>query len=443
MNGRCVSPFPPPWTTPLSPSAMQTPTKSGHSTIFHFLLGPTDEILQYPVSVWKRGNYITACIRRGLREEARKAMQHSFPVPRPQDISHLPNELLFEIFEKLHPLDLYHLCQTSKDLRKLLLNGEAFSHVWKAAYENYPTLPSCPQDVSLPKWTSLLFGPDSCDMCGAEYAMTDIAFRARYCDNCMDEYYFTRSDLRRVIQTGPNYYGAALSLARSSTRSSGVNYTKHESKRFLRSDVERICQQMQKRAANMELGALAASIDSSREFGEFLEHKTHTRECNKWCRTQYTLCERVHETTTEALARRFVSHKFAKRFDPQDLFSPSVTTSLYELFLYSGVRKLRGPTFRSSLTSISKIFSDARVLRLESERTQREHARCKRIHDEFDGYMATMPARNGRVCVQRDGGPRPREKVPDVNEVVCELKRFIVTCFEDHQRDLQAANTLF
>ncbi|EDR15369.1 uncharacterized protein LACBIDRAFT_321150 [Laccaria bicolor S238N-H82] len=35
--------------------------------------------------------------------------------------------------------------------------------VWKSAFHLYDDLPTCPQDVSEPQWSSLLFGPDTCD----------------------------------------------------------------------------------------------------------------------------------------------------------------------------------------------------------------------------------------------------------------------------------------
>jgi len=68
-----------------------------------------------------------------------------------------------QIFEHLHPIDLYNLIRTSKAFRSLLLGRQATA-VWEEAFRRHPDIPSCPPDVSLPKWVSLLFGPPTCDV---------------------------------------------------------------------------------------------------------------------------------------------------------------------------------------------------------------------------------------------------------------------------------------
>jgi len=109
---------------------------------------------------------------------------------------------IVKIFERLHPIELYNLIRTTKSIRKLLLNQEAWS-IWHRSYAKHKEVPSCPSDTSYPRWTTLLFGPDDCDVsclctfddleteeniyqkCGANYAMPDFAFRAHFCESCM------------------------------------------------------------------------------------------------------------------------------------------------------------------------------------------------------------------------------------------------------------------
>ncbi|EDR15367.1 uncharacterized protein LACBIDRAFT_321148 [Laccaria bicolor S238N-H82] len=42
--------------------------------------------------------------------------------------------------------------------------SQTYRGVWKSAFRLYDDLPTCPEDVSEPQWSSLLFGPDTCDL---------------------------------------------------------------------------------------------------------------------------------------------------------------------------------------------------------------------------------------------------------------------------------------
>ncbi|EDR16014.1 uncharacterized protein LACBIDRAFT_291835 [Laccaria bicolor S238N-H82] len=75
----------------------------------------------------------------------------------------LPTDVLYGIFGWLHPVDLYHLVQSTKTFRGVILN-QTYRGVWKSAFRLYDDLPTCPEDVSEPQWSSLLFGPDTCDL---------------------------------------------------------------------------------------------------------------------------------------------------------------------------------------------------------------------------------------------------------------------------------------
>lgn len=71
--------------------------------------------------------------------------------------SYIPSQVL----EHLHPIDLYHFSQTSKILRRIIMNPPAIG-VWKTAYARHTDLPKCPPVVDEPKWTFMLFGPGIC-----------------------------------------------------------------------------------------------------------------------------------------------------------------------------------------------------------------------------------------------------------------------------------------
>ncbi|KAJ3516819.1 hypothetical protein NLJ89_g885 [Agrocybe chaxingu] len=104
-----------------------------------------------------RGNYVANHIYRQLK------VQYKNLEPRFHDLTwmfDLPTELIYEIFERLHPFDLYTFIRTTKDIRAFLLSRRA-SGVWAGSFARHPDIPSCPLDVSYPKWVSLMFGPSS------------------------------------------------------------------------------------------------------------------------------------------------------------------------------------------------------------------------------------------------------------------------------------------
>ena len=80
-----------------------------------------------------------------------------------QGVLQLPAELLFDILELAHPMDLMHLSRTSKDLRKVGLSKRS-EPVWKAAYGNYDELNTPPEDIPYPRWTAMMYDDARCDV---------------------------------------------------------------------------------------------------------------------------------------------------------------------------------------------------------------------------------------------------------------------------------------
>ena len=114
-------------------------------------------------------------------KEARKATRTCFKYKRLElsKFLALPTDVLFgvsllllllayslhsvQIFECLHPVDLYHLIQSSRTFRSIILNRR-YRGVWTSVFREHKELPSCPKGISEPQWSSLLFGPDTCDV---------------------------------------------------------------------------------------------------------------------------------------------------------------------------------------------------------------------------------------------------------------------------------------
>ena len=75
--------------------------------------------------------------------------------------SHIVLTPIFQIFSYLHPIDLYHLGLTNKATRNIIMANHGVS-LWTTVFRNDPTFPACPPDLTEPRWTALLFGPNIC-----------------------------------------------------------------------------------------------------------------------------------------------------------------------------------------------------------------------------------------------------------------------------------------
>ncbi|KAF8171119.1 hypothetical protein BJ912DRAFT_129806 [Pholiota molesta] len=98
----------------------------------------------------------------------------------------VPLDVLFEIFSHLAPLDLLRLARTTKELRKLLLHRSS-TFVWKAALSTVEGLPACPEDMSLPCWTNLVFDHHCQNCLTNNVKKCDFALRVRYCKKCAND----------------------------------------------------------------------------------------------------------------------------------------------------------------------------------------------------------------------------------------------------------------
>ncbi|KDQ07100.1 hypothetical protein BOTBODRAFT_39082 [Botryobasidium botryosum FD-172 SS1] len=95
----------------------------------------------------------------------------------------MPLDIFLEVSTHLQPVDLLHLARTSKTMRQLLMSKTS-KFAWKSARQNVPYLPECPEDLSEPQYTSLLFDRD-CHVCGTpRIQRVDFTFRARLCETC-------------------------------------------------------------------------------------------------------------------------------------------------------------------------------------------------------------------------------------------------------------------
>ncbi|RPD72985.1 hypothetical protein L226DRAFT_142501 [Lentinus tigrinus ALCF2SS1-7] len=104
------------------------------------------------------------------------------------NLQSLPLDLYFELARHLRPIDLLTLARTSKVLRAFLL-AKRNQQVWRITLYAVPLLPPCPEDMSEPLYSALLFD-NHCWVCGDDEAHSvDYFLRLRLCSWCFDEEY--------------------------------------------------------------------------------------------------------------------------------------------------------------------------------------------------------------------------------------------------------------
>ncbi|KAL1714052.1 hypothetical protein EV715DRAFT_257791, partial [Schizophyllum commune] len=99
------------------------------------------------------------------------------------------------VLSHLHPLDLLHLCRTTKLLRSVLLNRSA-AFLWRRCMANVPyhplnpgvpDVPPKPDDLNDPQWANLLYGKVGCYRCHSHIAnFVSWQTRQRLCKKCIN-----------------------------------------------------------------------------------------------------------------------------------------------------------------------------------------------------------------------------------------------------------------
>ncbi|KAF9486153.1 hypothetical protein BDN70DRAFT_870247 [Pholiota conissans] len=242
-----------------------------------------------------RGNYVKSYIFKNLRIEAKST--------RPRVTwnlealwAYFPNELISSIFGLLHPIDLYHAIQTSKTLRRFLLDRNSIS-IWKESFENHPEIPFYPDYVSAPKWASLIFGPATCDFCGRDNSLIEYALLSRRCNECMD-YHDQGSEqivtaIRPILGEFPEKMADIWRLALKTYRLSPVYYSPSLSEgnlvhpRYSISQIVEVAQVMREFLSMNRMASLDLNLSEYDVFIEFTaismqECLKHASLCNDW-----------------------------------------------------------------------------------------------------------------------------------------------------------------
>ncbi|EUC60505.1 hypothetical protein RSOL_348630 [Rhizoctonia solani AG-3 Rhs1AP] len=124
--------------------------------------------------------------RKRARRPGTKDRPHAGKAQNTILLMNLPVEVLTEVAQYVHPLDLVMLSRVNKFFRELFMDKRS-ALIWRSARENLPGLPPCPDDVSEPQYAAMLF-TKRCSTCGG-YAPREMnpVLMIRLCANCWEE----------------------------------------------------------------------------------------------------------------------------------------------------------------------------------------------------------------------------------------------------------------
>lgn len=302
----------------------------------------------------------------------------------------LPCDLILEIFGYLHPIDLYHLGQTSKALRRIVMTNNGLS-LWKVAFENLPRLPPCPPGVSEPHWVALLFGPDICGVCRRYGALVDFTFLRRFCTFCMRQNCIALKDVDHSVGE----------LVPNSDRSSGTSFPTLSSYNghlwCMRQDVLSMTETIKKFQADIERGKPGAE----QAFENFKQHiikgnvqrSSHAKLCMHWATDLYS------EMRTEACKKREdITDRIQARLVRRghllcDIENHIETLAARELLPKPKLRLTRR-VCRHILPRLEAQVNEQKIIRLERERETLLGARVLFIRKIYDEYRRTSPPKS-------------------------------------------------
>lgn len=146
-------------------------------------------------------NHITSSLSRQLRMQRLQSKGLSFTeLP----LLSLPLDIILEVLGHTHPLDLYHMSMTSKDVRRLIAS-KAASAIWNLSFSRY-AVPAPPPNASGWQWARLLFAPTMCDTCKTKIGLPIYAFGIRCCDPCRQSLFsVTTKNVRDSISETMNW----------------------------------------------------------------------------------------------------------------------------------------------------------------------------------------------------------------------------------------------
>ncbi|KAF9534603.1 hypothetical protein CPB83DRAFT_842593 [Crepidotus variabilis] len=326
---------------------------------------------------WMRGNYVASEVSRQLRIETKGRK----PFPDMQVIFRLPTEIVYEIFGHLHPIDLYSWVRTNESFREIFLSHGA-SSIWRNAFLNNPDTPSCPPQISLPRWTTLLFGPAICDECGYPDGTIDFAFNYRRCDICMGNQYWYQDSLEAnetYLSGFPVERAHLWTLVPRSYKENGLsypaNYQHDHEPRYLKMDIDQMAGNVVQMLLDPNKSAENYEEFRSQTVESIEQRMAHAKICNLWAYDIYEALFNRHNDSNPEIVDKYLQKLRNVGYHPLDI---EESTEAIRQILFDGrhsMLKFNRKVFREFFPRVSEELRDAKRRRLLAEAEARQRKR--------------------------------------------------------------------
>ncbi|KAI5900837.1 uncharacterized protein SCHCODRAFT_02683636 [Schizophyllum commune H4-8] len=225
-------------------------------------------------------------------------------------LQQLPLDILFEIFNLLDPISLFHLSRASKALRSTLI-GRSLVLLWKKSYAG-ADLPPVPNDLNIPQFLGLVVD-DECDFCHTSPADGNVyrvwEARKRCCRNCQfDSAHIVRPrDMHeiKVVRDVQRYFGRDYALE-SLFPNFSPNAWEPEFRVFVREEIESFAAEYE--AENRRKLVKDKKIWLERKVSERKQVRKHASICEEWVKEQERKRKadelRIREERREAILER-------------------------------------------------------------------------------------------------------------------------------------------
>ncbi|KAF9486252.1 hypothetical protein BDN70DRAFT_239864 [Pholiota conissans] len=379
----------------------------------------------------QRGNYVRSYVLSNLRIQ----MKGVRPLVRWNLVALwdcLPVELITAIYELLHPIDLYHAIRSTKKIRSFLLEKNS-APIWRKSFLNHSDIPFYPNDVSPPKWVSLMFGPATCDDCGLDNSLVDYAFRWRKCDDCAvsffcsnetfaslwlplcyQDYFFARRQytsghsmdyydyegdlnhykrmnaLEPILKDFPDQVDTLWSLALRTNRTESLIYPREVYNcsllRYSASQAQSVAARMRKHLERMRSGDPVAIIKylsfSSDVQAANLQRIQHAQLCNSWAVSIQVYSQNAFASLVPAFRTLCTEALLQRGYDRRDV-APKTrsfnSVMCYEDWANISDIKLNKTKLRKILPQLESGVVARQRLRLEEEFVARLKARQAKV----------------------------------------------------------------
>ncbi|KDR85939.1 hypothetical protein GALMADRAFT_132557 [Galerina marginata CBS 339.88] len=306
----------------------------------------------------KTVNFLAICVLREYREKLRSDGVLRRTRWRSKDIEFfrtIPMEIMLEIMEYLHPIDLLHLTKTDTTFRELLKDRSSTS-VWRSAFGNYPDIPEIPSNLTGYKWAVLLFSPSICERCSASPAHVILTFYRRQCDDCLRKEFISTNHRGRKQYTylAPRIARHALVITVDPSLEGMLNSPPVRFNRAELHDIKSTLQRLQN-AIDAGLPDAKEALESYKlERNELITtSEAEYRNCSAWATFYQNMLSRKTDLMVPSLLANIKSRFKRLGFEAADVddaaFNRQIFTNLVNTTGGLGLRK-RGKYFLCSST---------------------------------------------------------------------------------------------